>query len=300
VVGMSRPHSDDYLRVLARAFAIAAESGTLAQPVHVLAALAESAGPIREVLASGEGPVWPERRAPRRARGGSGGYRVGQLQQAATALARRRGEIAGPAHLLLALLDQGGPDVVSALDTAGLDRSSLRAAAVRILGAPSDLPPIPMPAFPPAGTVDRPALPLDELDRRAWAVLSWRQQHLPLHQLRRPTDYAALSALEAKAVHRLATRTGLDDDQRYSLAQHHRHLVHRAAAAARPDLVPPPPAAATMPVVTSLHGRRRRRPPRRLRFTVGWATWFGNRRVGIRNRVFAIRVARSYRGAPRI
>ena len=32
--------------------------------------------------------------------------------------------------------------------------------------------------------------------------------------------------------------------------------------------------------------------------TVGWGTWFGNRRVGLRDRWFRLRTSSSYRGAP--
>jgi hypothetical protein len=88
----------------------------------------------------------------------------------------------------------------------------------------------------------------------------------------------------------VADRLGLDDDQRHSLVGQHADQVGQRTARARPDLVgsvgPP---------------RRPPRPPRsrwRPSVTVGWATWFGNRRVGLRDRWFRVRTSRHYRGCP--
>ncbi len=53
-------------------------------------------------------------------------------------------------------------------------------AALGILGASADLPPVSMPPLTPAGTFDRPPLPVGELDPRAWAALCWRQVYLSL------------------------------------------------------------------------------------------------------------------------
>ena len=201
----------------------------------------------------------------------------------------------GAEHLLIALLDQGTPEVTQTLSRAGLDAAAVRQAALAVIGAAADQPPIPLPALAPAGTMDRPPLPFADLDARAWAALRWRQDHLPLSRLRRDTDWQALTHLERTAAWRLTARLGLDDDQRYSLICHHSDEVERRAAQGRPDLARrriPGRAAASMAIA---RGRRRHRF---LALTVGWATWFDNRRVGLRDRWFRLRTIRHYRGSP--
>ena len=74
-----------------------------------------------------------------------------QVQQAAQHLAADRGEPVGPAHLLMAVVDQG-----------------------------------------------------EALDPRTWEVLRWRQEHLPLHRLKRRSHYDALWSLESRAARRVA------------------------------------------------------------------------------------------------
>jgi hypothetical protein len=115
-------------------------------------------------------------------------------------------------------------------------------------------------------------------------VLRWRQAHLPLGRLRGPGDLRALINLERAAAWRVADRLGLDDDQRHSLVWQHAGQVGQLAA--RTDLVGSAPHAAPGP------GRRRRG------VTVGWATWFGNRQVGLRDRWFRLRTSWHYRGCP--
>ena len=202
-------------------------------------------------------------------------------------LAASRGQPASPEHLLVALLDQGTPEVTGLLSQAGLDPAAVRRAALAAIGAPAGLPPIPLPALTPAGTLDRPPLPVADLDTRAWAVLRWRQDHLPLERLRRAGDLQALYHLEREAARRLAERLGLDDDQRYSLIWQHDHHVAQLATRAHPDLAR---SAAPRP--------RRLRRPRFLNVTAGWAVWFGNRRADLRNRWFQLRTTRHYRACP--
>jgi hypothetical protein len=164
------------------------------------------------------------------------------------------------------------------------------------VGAPAGLPPLTLPRPVPAGTLDRPALPIGELDERAWGLLRWRQDHLPLDKLRRRGDLAALGNLECDAALRVADRLGLPDDQRYSLMSRHDAEVTRRASQARPDL-----------------GPRSRRPPRRYRrrrmryrprwlagLPGGWAAWLSNRRVSVRDRWFWLRTRACYRGAPQL
>jgi hypothetical protein len=37
-----------------------------------------------------------------------------------------------------------------------------------------------------------------------------------------------------------------------------------------------------------------------LNFTVGWGTWFGNRRIGLRDRWFQLRTLGHFRHAPQL
>ncbi|MDA8301514.1 MAG: Clp protease N-terminal domain-containing protein [Actinomycetota bacterium] len=231
-----------------------------------------------------------------------------QTQQAAGQLASERGEVEGPEHLFLALIDQAEPEAVNMLGRAGLDVRALRKTALDILGAPPDLPPVALPPLTPAGTMGRPALPVEQLDADAWGVLCWRQERLPLARLRRRDDWHALAALESRAAWRVADRFGVDDDQRYSLLVRHSQEVERLAYAARPAVVE-----ARQQLVEHLPGgllverlpggfllRQRRRRWHRVvpSFMVGWPTWFGNRRVGLRDKRFRLVTRAAYRGQP--
>ena len=224
-----------------------------------------------------------------------------QAQGAAMALAESRGEPVGAEHLLIALIDQGSPPVLEALSRAGLDPGTVRRAAATAIGAPG-LPSTELPARTPAGTLDRAPLPVSDLDERAWTALRWRQDHLPFGRLHRSSDREALLHLERNEAWRVADRLALDDDQRYSLISHHASEVGRRVERARPDLPKPPSARDRAQArATALSRRRRRRPGRTVALrnvTVGWGTWFDNRRVGLRDRWFRLRTISSYRGAP--
>lgn len=226
----------------------------------------------------------------------------GKTQQAASRLASERGETAGPEHLFLAVLDQADPEAVGLLTRAGLDPAAVRKAALDLLGAPRDLPPIPMPPLTPAGTLDRPPLPVGELDLRAWEALCWRQDHLPLRKVRRRSHYRALSQLESRASWRVASKLAVNDDQRYSLSRHHLDRVERLAALAKPGLVTPGPSRLRDPIARPIPAGRRRHPhrPRWMNFTVGWGSWFTNRGVGLRDRWFRLRTITDYRQAPQL
>lgn len=91
--------------------------------------------------------------------------------------------------------------------TAELAGAVLLVAAV---GAPGDLPPAGMPALAPAGSLDRPTLPVAEPGKRAWCALLWRQNRLPLGKLRRHGDWAALGNVE-RAAARSSSRRGSSD-----------------------------------------------------------------------------------------
>ena len=303
---MGRHPDSAHHQVLVRALRIASATGERARPVHLIAALSATSGPISEALTPpGGGPLFGHV-DDSADRGGGSSYLLAQTQQAAHRLASGRGETPGPEHLLLAVLDQAEPEAMALLHHAGLEPSALRVGALRLLGAPADLPPIPMPALAPAGTMDRPALLVDELDPAAWDALSWRQEHLPLRRLRNRGRYDALCHLESRACSLVATKCGLDDDQRYSLSRHHLDRVEQLVAQAHPELIGDRSARTLSPtasfpiarmVTAQAHPWRRWRR-RRLGFTIGWGTWFSNRWVGMRDRWFRLVTVVDYRGAP--
>jgi hypothetical protein len=133
-------------------------------------------------------------------------------------------------HLLVALIDQGIAEVLQTLSRAGLDLAAIRRAALAGIGAPAGQPAVSLPPLPPAGSLDRPFLPVTELDERAWRVLAWRHDHLPLDRLCRAGHRQGLSHLERDEASRLADRLGLDEDQRYSLIWHHDAAVEQQVA----------------------------------------------------------------------
>ena len=304
--------SGPYLGAIRRGFTLAHELDRRCGPAHLLVGVAEGDGPAAAALDPGQGRslravVAADAGAPGDAVGdslyGGLGHVHMQAQGAAMALAESRGEQVGAEHLLIALLDQRAAPVLEALSRAGLDSGTVRLAAATAIGAPG-LPPIELPALTPAGTLDRGPLPVSELDDRAWAALRWRQEHLPVGRLRRPSDREALLHLERDEAWRVADRLAVDDDQRYSLISHHASEVGRRVERARPDLLGAASARDRAQARTTALARRHRRRPGRTfalrNVTVGWGTWFGNRRVGIRDRWFRLRTTSSYRGAPQL
>jgi hypothetical protein len=297
---MGHSDSNPGRQVIYSAFEIAGARDESCRPVHVLEALTEYEGPTSIALASlrGRGLFGPpvHRRA---AHGGRASFLVMQTQQGARRFASERGETMGPEHLLLVVLDQNDREVLDVLDRAGLDFRDVRGAALEVIGAPRDLPPISLPLLTPAGTMDRPPLVIDDLDPQAWSALCWRHAHLPFEEIKKKEHYAALSRLESRAAGRVASRRRLDDDQRYSLLRHHLDHVEHLAAQAKPELVDRrgvgPVAGATGLTVVR---RLRLTGPKWLRFTVGWGTWIGNRREATRRRWFQLRTHRYFRHAP--
>src|SRR3984957_13234340 len=280
-----------YLDAIRRAFQFAREHGRRCAPADFMVGLAAGSGPAAVALDPGSGLSLADvaavsgSPAPER-----GGYLPMQAQDAARALAAARGQPVAPEHLLIALLDQGTPEVTGLLSRAALDPAAVRRAALAAMGAPADLPPVPLPALTPAGTLDRPPLPVADLDARAWTVLRWRQAPLPLRRLRGPGDLRALINLERAAAWRVADRLGLDDDQRHSLVWQHAAQISQRIARTRTDLVGssgPRPRPGRLP-----------RRPGYLNVTVGWATWFGNRRGAFRDRWFRLRTPSHPPGRP--
>jgi hypothetical protein len=292
-------------QVVHRSFVIASETKELCRPIHLLAALAELDGPISDALVSPLGRSLVRRCAdPPPVHGGGAGYLVLQTQEAATKLASERDETMNPEHLLLAVIDQGEPEVVKVLDLAVIDLIDVRRAALEMLEAPGDLPPIPMPPLTTAGTLDRAPLSVSELNPRAWTTLCWRQDHLPFRKISRRSHFAALRHLESRATWRASSKLSLDDDQRYSLLRHHVDRVEQLAAYAKPELFELRSSVSELRVqvgITRIVSRRRRlHRPRWMNFTVGWGTWFANRQVGLRNRWFRLRIISDFLRAPHL
>lgn len=294
--------------VVRRALSIASESNERCQPVHLLAALEEVQGPLANLLRP-TGQRWLYQRAePPSNLGGGTGYLASQAVQAATRFATDRQEPFAAGHLAVAVIDQADIEVVGLLRNAHIEPARVRAVALEMAGAPPGLAALVMPPLCPAGTFDRPPLPVEELDPQAWSVLSWRQEHLPLGRLKRQSDWSALSNLEYRAAWRVAGRRRLSDDQRYSLLSRHRDRVEALAHDARPDLVETRQQrrrryTSSAPLVAvPIVVRKRRSTWRRLvpSFMVGWPTWFGNRRTDLRDSYFRLVTAPAYRGQPAI
>jgi hypothetical protein len=291
-------------RVVYDAFMIAAETGGSCRPIHLLGALSALDGPFRQALRPTHGgPLLPPAALPLPVSGGGASYLMMQAQQAAGQLASRRNQIVGPEHLLFAVVDQAEPEAVRLLIERGLELGTLRSVALHMLGAAPDRPPATMPPLTPAGTLDRPPLPVAELDPTAWAALVWRQQHLPVDRLRVPTDWISMYHVERHAAGRVAARLDLDDDQRASLHVHHVAEVERRAALAAPIVVE---TREQLIARYRQHGPDPRRPfevwwQRNMpRWSVGWPTWFANRGVGLREKRFRLITLRRYRDAPRL
>jgi hypothetical protein len=297
------PRDDPGDAVVFRAFTIASDQGESCRPIDLLAALAELDGPIGELLrAPNSGPLFPEAAAKPGVRGGSNGYLAAQVMSAAGQFAAERGEPMGPAHLLVAVLDQGDAEVRTALENAYIQTADARSLALHVLGALSEQVRLTMRRITPAGTWDRPPVDISELDQGAWESLCWRQERLPLHRVRRTWQWSALSSLEQGAAWRVANRYGVDEDQRYSLLSHHHDRVEALAYQAHPELVE------TRQQMRESHqsgpylrvvSRPRRVWERRVPgFMVGWPTWFSNRRAGLRDKYFWLITLPGYRGQP--
>jgi Clp amino terminal domain, pathogenicity island component len=284
-----------YHEAIRRGFNFARELGSGCRPVHFLVGISDGDGPAAHALRAGRGRLLREVVAAMPAATNSAAHLHMPVQEAAGSLAEARGQQPSPEHLLVALVDQGDPEVLAALRLAGLDAAAVRVTALAAIGATADEPPLRLATLTPAGALDRPPLPVADLDPRAWAVLSWRQDHLPLHRVRGSSGAQALSHLERDAAWRLADRLKLDDDQRFSLLHHHAAEVGRRLG--RPTVAGARRVLGAQPVAVALRRRRARRPAV-LKITVGWGAWLGNRRAAMCYRWFRLRTTGDYRGCP--
>lgn len=270
------------MRAMGRGFDFARELGSECGPVHFLVGIAEGGGPLGAVLAgNGDGSLRSVVTADPSAVGQGATYLHTQAQGAARDFATSRGEPVSVEHLLVALCDQADPTPVEAMRRADVDAGRARSAALAAIGAPVDQPRIALPPLTPAGTLDRPPLPLSELPTEARAVLQARQDRLPLSRLHRTSDWFAIMSNESRAVARLAKRFKMDDDRACSLQRHHDDAVTRRAHEVAPGMVdlPRDPGEPSRPHADFVVGPR----PWRSRHPVlgGWGCWFGNRRIDL-------------------
>lgn len=271
-----------------RAMQAVDSTGTLT-PAHLFVGASEVAGPVADALrdrSAGAPGLREVLGLPAPNSGAHAGHVVapgaGQAEASACVWARQRGESASPEHLIVVLVDQGDNGVRDALARAGMVPAELRQVALRTLGAPSDLAPIPLVPLQhwPAGTGSNPSLGLSEMPAGAWTQLQARQDRLPLAHLHRQSDWYAIMSNEDRAVQRLADQLHLDEDRTYSLLHHHHDAVTRRAHDVAPGIVGLPRDPAEPPIARIVTGPM----PWHFRHPVlaGWGCWFGNRRVDAR------------------
>lgn len=272
--------SDRGMAVVRRAAELARRSGGV-NAAHLLAAVLEVSAPLGEMAAVAHAPASkkarpddepaPETVVPydRMAR---------QAIDSAAAWATRRGTRAGPEDLLIVLVDQHSPAVVAALARMGPDSDRLRKAALRILDLPDEYGPVALEPLPPAASTDRPPLGIEDLPADVWAALQERQARLPVHRVRRGTDWAAVVINEQRAVRRMAALRNSSPDETHALHHHHLRAVERRGAEAVPGI-------AVEPRSRSGAGGRGEhlagpRPPRPV--PEGWGAWIANRRLALK------------------
>lgn len=110
---------------------------------------------------------------------------------------------------------------------------------------------------PPAGTGNRPALPIYELDPVAWNALVSRASQLPVEHVHDLLDFAALNHEEFLAALRIGRVLNVDDDQLFSLARRHSENVHEKLRAqiGRLDGLSRPATRSQIPISTLLWRR---------------------------------------------
>jgi hypothetical protein len=275
--------------VVTTAFEIGYSSGMVG-PLHLLVALSESDGDAAALLRPGvtgglRSIVFADLESM--GTGAMVDFRARQITGSAQQWAAADNTKVSPAHLLVALAEQAAPDVVDACTTAAIDLAAARDCALHELGwsHPRMLEPL-----EPAGTMDRPPLPLSDLPEAVWAELRDRQRRLPIRRLRHAWQAYALCHNEDRMARRIVNRHDVSNDERYSLLHYHFDTVKGLAAEAVPEILPPPgprPGFLTSANVAHLH-RRHRFVRRHFAWLGGWACWFGNRRAGLRDRWFRL------------
>ncbi len=214
-----------------------------------------------------------------------------------------------PEHLLLGLLAATGSTAAQVVQRAGTSVDDIRD---RLLAT---MDPVSVEISPecrrdPASSTCRRAgsasglrpisPPRSDLDHRAWQLLRWRQDHLPLDRVRGPSDWLALQHLEERAATRIVNRLKIEARHGYGLMAYHQLEVELLTAQAAPDcwatwtrrqLRPPPESG---PVPTTWWARHVPATPDRFR------SWISRRWSHVRDLRFAILTRRSYRGGPKL
>jgi hypothetical protein len=276
--------------VMQEALLFARMSGTLGS-VELLVAVSEASGPAAAALRSeplGLRAVAFGQDSRPLGSGSASDFHAMQIMGSVREWAVGENRLVSPEHLIVALADQANGDVVALCDSARIDLRRARGNALAVLGWSLQQVPSLAPLIP-AGMMDRPPLPIADLPEAAWAEAQRRLERLPFPRVRRRSQWDALESNERRAAWRLADKHDLDDDQRFSLLVHYGDAVDRLAAIAIPQLLPRPSTHSEATGVVRASGRRRSFARIRVGNLLGnWAYWFGNRRVGIRDRWFRL------------
>jgi hypothetical protein len=131
--------------------------------------------------------------------------------------------------------------------------------------------------------------PIGDLDQSAWSIMRARQEHLPIGHVRNSADRESLRIVESRAANKIAKRFGFDELHTFSLQVHHCNEVEKRVADQLPTDSHDWEPTGSLRAGSVATYRRFARRPRALNFTVGWGTWFRNRQVGIRWRLFRLR-----------
>lgn len=136
-------------------------------------------------------------------------------------------------------------------------------------------------------------LPIGDLDQSAWSIMCGRQDRLPLGHVRNGADRESVRILESRAAKKTANRFGLDELHAFSLRVHHCNEVEKRLANQLPTDSHDYEPTGSRRAGSVAQYRRFPRRPSALNFTVGWGTWFRNRQVGVRWRLFRLRTLNS-------
>ncbi len=150
-------------------------------------------------------------------------------------------------------------------------------------------PPLGAPTRAAVFYVEPEVVPVVDLDPQAWSIMCWRQEHLPLGRVRNRADRDSLRIVEDRAAIKVAKRFRLGDPDSFSLATHHRDEVERRVTKALPMHSRDRDSTASLRGSGVAAYQRFVRRPRAPSFPVGWGTWFKNRKVGFRWRLFRVR-----------
>jgi hypothetical protein len=157
-------------------------------------------------------------------------------------------------------------------------------------------PPLGAPNRAPVFYVEPQVVPVAELDPHAWSIMCWRQDRLPPGRVRHRADWDSLRIVERRAASKVAKRLGLGSLHSSSLVRHHCDGVEAKLTSALPSYSRERDSTGSLRGAGVTVSRGFIRRPRAPNFTIGWGTWFQNRRVGFRWRIFRLRNLNAFRG----